>query len=427
MKDITALILAGGDSTRLWPIEEKHFVRFFGKPLVYRCLSQLQKFGFANIVIVVNGKNKPLFEKLITEFKNISISLIQQKKGNGMSEAVISAEKLISGRKILVIGPSDIYEDTIFADLNGLLEDNPEGILAGTVMDKYFPGGYMTINKGIITKIIEKPLPSKIPSHIVNFVFDYFKDSSKFIQVLKKIKSNKDDTYEKAISLCIDEGLIFKFLEYKGYWGYLKYPWHILSLSSYFLSTIKENKIKKASISKSATIEGNVFIEDGVKIMENVKISGPCYIGKNTIIGNNSFVRESIIGANCVVGYSTEIARSYVGDNSWFHNNYVGDSVLLDNVSMGAGGVTANYRFDSQTVFSLVGKGLINTERTKFGMIAGFNVRIGVNASIMPGVKVGNNSFVGPSVLLDKDLGDNKFCSCQSKKYKITNNKVSLI
>lgn len=52
----------------------------------------------------------------------------------------------------------------------------------------------------------------------------------------------------------------------------------------------------------------------------------------------------------------------------------------------------------------------MNTQRTKFGAVIGRDVRIGVNASIMPGVKIGKGSFVGAGVTLDKDLLNNKFC-----------------
>jgi len=40
-------------------------------------------------------------------------------------------------------------------------------------------------------------------------------------------------------------------------------------------------------------------------------------------------------------------------------------------------------------------------------LIAGKGSRIGVNASIMPGVRAGANSLVGPGVVLHEDVKEN--------------------
>jgi bifunctional UDP-N-acetylglucosamine pyrophosphorylase/glucosamine-1-phosphate N-acetyltransferase len=158
-----------------------------------------------------------------------------------------------------------------------------------------------------------------------------------------------------------------------------------------------------------------VYLEDNIKIFENTKIVGPCYIGKNTIIGNNTIIRGSHIGADSVVGFNCDVTRSYIGDNCWFHSNYIGDSVLENNISMGGGSSLANLRLDDGEI------GV--SGRRKLGAMIGVGVRIGVNASVMPGVNIGKNSFVGAGVVLDKNLPDNSFCIARpgytiSKNYK---------
>ena len=195
---------------------------------------------------------------------------------------------------------------------------------------------------------------------------------------------------------------------------------------SYFLNKISDQKIKKGFIHKSAVISGNVYIEEGARILENTKIVGPTYIGQGTIIGQNCLVRESMIGANCVVGYSTEIARSYVAENCWFHTNYIGDSVISENVSMGAGTVLANYKLDETTINSFISKQKLDTGKVKLGSVIGKNVRIGVNCSIMPGIKIGENSLVGASIILDKDLPSNKYCVFSGSNYITKDNLVNL-
>jgi bifunctional UDP-N-acetylglucosamine pyrophosphorylase/glucosamine-1-phosphate N-acetyltransferase len=160
--------------------------------------------------------------------------------------------------------------------------------------------------------------------------------------------------------------------------------------------------------------------------LENAVIRGPAYIGANSIIGNNALVRGySHIGSNSVIGYSTEVKHSYIGDNCWFHSNYIGDSIVDDDCSLGAGTVLANFRLDEENIQIEVGDSLVNTGYGKLGAIVGRGCRIGVNASLMPGVRVGPDSFVGPQVCLSQDLGANKLVLLESQ-YQIEDNKTRL-
>ena len=424
MKKIIALILAGGDSSRFWPLGDKHFIKFFDKPLIYYSIAQLIKFGITNIIIVVNQENVTKYESLRGFFKDVNLNFVIQSDSRGMAGAVISAAKSIKETPVLIIGPSDIYENILLDEFSKLLKARPEGILAGVTVDKYFPGGYLTVKNKIITGIVEKPNPNNLPSNIVNFVFDYFIKGDLLLEAIRQINTKKDDHYERAIEQLIKSGFRFKYLSYKGFWGYLKYPWHLLEVNNYYLNKITQKKLKSTEIDKSSSIVGNVLIEEGVKIMENVKIIGPTYIGKGTVIGQNCLIRESMIGNRCVIGFSTEIARSYIGDNCWFHNNYAGDSLLSENISLGSGATLANFKLSGQSVNSVIKGKKITTNRPKLGAIIGKYVRIGVNASIMPGVKIGQNSIVGSGVVLDSDLPNKKFCHLNKENYIIEHNKA---
>lgn len=427
MKDIVVLILAGGDGGRFWPLSDKNSLPFLGKPLAYHHLYQLHKFGFKNIVVVVNGNNKALFDKSKKEFPDLNIELVLQSGSTqGMAGAILSAKNYIQGKSVLIRNGSDIYEDLLVSSILKELEPDPDAIITGVTHDTYFPGGYLKLKDDNVVGIVEKPPPGKIPSNIVTIVFDYFKNADLLLSAISEITANSDDVFEKGIDLLIKNGLGIKFLPYKGFWKYLKLPWHTLDVCTYYLGRLQGQKIKSAFIDKSAVISGNVVIEDGVKILENTKIVGPAYIGHGTIIGQNCLIRETMIGGNCVVGYSTEIARSFVGDNCWFHTNYVGDSVISSNVALGAGTVCANYKLSEGAIKSFVGGQKVDTGKVKLGSMIGANVRIGINVSVMPGVKIGKNCFVGPAVLLDKDLEDDKSCKLKSAGYEIKPNKIKL-
>lgn len=427
MQDIIVLLLAAGDSTRMWPLPDKHFLEYLEKSLIGHVLSQLYKWGLRNFIIISNAENRIKFQHLVEANKDKNIQIIIQENKDGMGGAVLSAKHAIRSKKILVVGPSDIFEDILLSDFERLLKEDPDGIITGTTKESYFPGAYLTVEKGQIKGIIEKPKPDKLPSNIVTFVFDYFKNAENLISAIESIGTDKEDSFERAIELLVSEGSILRLLHYRGFWGYMKYPWHVLNVSSYFLNKINNIKIMdKTLIDESAVISGNVFIQEGVRILENAKVIGPAYIGRGTIIGNNAIVRESMVGENCVIGFGCEIVRSHIGDNCWFHSNYIGDSVISCNVSMGAGSILANFRLDEDIIKSAISKILLDTGKIKLGAIIGENVRIGVNTSIMPGVKIGRDSFIGAGVVLDRDLPEEKYCSLASSNYKIAKNKIKI-
>ncbi|MEM5814733.1 MAG: DapH/DapD/GlmU-related protein, partial [Candidatus Aenigmatarchaeota archaeon] len=164
----------------------------------------------------------------------------------------------------------------------------------------------------------------------------------------------------------------------------------------------------KANISDKAVIEGNVVIEDGVRVFEYAVVKGPCHIGKGCVIGNGALIRGGVeLGDGCIVG--SEVKHSYLGSNVGSHQNYVGDSIIMDGCNLGAGTRTANWRFDGQPVKVKIGADKVSTGMEKFGCIMGENSKTGINVSIMPGVKIGPNSIVGPHLLVSQDVGPGRF------------------
>ena len=336
-----------------------------------------------------------------------------------MAGAVLSAienyRTHFNGRSLYILNCNDIYDEIVHDNMMEKFENRADVdvFVAGYEVKKYIPVGYFIFESGKVVGIKEKPGEDKMPSNLANLVAHLFRNPEKFllkIEELAKGKSTKDNIYELALdSLFKEQGA--EVVTYNGRWEILKYPWHVLSVMDYFLAEIRNTLIDpSAEVSDKATISDKVIIAEGVKIFEGAKITGPCYIGKNTVIGNNAMVRESIVGENCVIGFGSEVTRSYLGDEIWLHSNYIGDSILEKNVSLGFGSVTGNLRLDEQNIFVTVKDQKIDSNRTKLGMIVGADVRFGVNVSIMPGVKIGSGSFVGPGVILTKDFPENKIC-----------------
>lgn len=375
---------------------------FLGKSLLNLQIEFLQSLGFKQIIAVLNRDSDQIGNKNIQ-------TVIQS--GQGQAAAILSAKKYIGDEPVLILNADDIVSPSLFESLFYILNRNVN-ILVGFKTTNYFPGGYLKLNGKKVLKIIEKPGIGEEPGNFVRLVCDYYKNGKKLINTLETIlPQNNDMQYEDGINALIFQGEEFEILEYEDTWIPLKYPWQTLDVTGYFLQRIQKSaKPKSVNIHKSAHLSGPIVFGENVKVMENAKISGPTYIGNNTIIGNNTLIRESMVGNDCVIGFSSDIARSYIGDHVWLHSNYIGDSVICDHVTLGAGTVAANLRLDEKSIFSDIKNNQVDSYRKKFGTIVGGNTRIGIDVKIMPGVKIGKNSIIGPGILLDKDLADNKKC-----------------
>lgn len=403
MNDVQVVFLAGGKSTRFWPLENKMMLNFMGKTVIQYQLEALRKAGFKSIIVVTSSE-------LGEYIKGEDTQVILQ-KGDGMGAGVLSAREQIVNTPTLVIIGDDLVDLRLFKQLYSICQGNANTIV-GYKTNHYFPGGYLVLDGKKIARIHEKPGEGNTPSDFVDISANFFTSGSQLIHFLEKVQDHDPiRSYEDGLSAMMQAGEAFEMLEYSGSWITLKYPWHTLSLLDHYLINLKTNKIAKgAQIHKTASISGPVMIEKGVRIMECAKITGPTYIGRGAIIGNHTLVRESMIGENTVIGFGSEITRSYVGANCWFHSNYIGDSVVADNVGVGAGAVFANLRLDESEIYSSVNGERIRTDRVKLGAIVGSRARIGIETQLMPGVKVGRQSIVGPGVILTGDLPDKKKC-----------------
>lgn len=415
IKDFVAIILAGGRSRRFWPLTNKNLIDFTQSNLLEHHLKTLSNLGIRDFIVICNTEVAAFLRVNGKLYHGLTIHRVLQDDNNhGIGKAVLLAstviEKNYPQRPVYILNSDDVYDSSIHQELfiNMLKKKTFMSVVAYEVSE-HKPFGYFKVSNDKVKGLIEKPKSHETPSNLTNMSLHLYSDFSKLLQTLKnelQQKDENDDLYERSInSLC--QKYDVSYIKYTGRWEILKYPWNVLGVADYFLSTISHAVSEKATIDKTAKISGSVVIEDNVRILEFARVCGPAVIKKGTIIGTGSLVRESIIGESCVVGYNSEITRSYIGNNCWFHTNYVGDSVLGNNVSMGSGAVLANLRFDQKNIFSKVNEIKVDTQRSKLGTIAGNSVQIGVNSSIMPGVKIGKNALIGPGVVVDQDLEDN--------------------
>ena len=84
-RNILAVILAGGDSGRFWPLREKTFFTFFGKPLLFYTLNRLKQEGIGEFIVIYSKSNYSLLQQFIKNYPGFNIKTVEQSDLRGMA------------------------------------------------------------------------------------------------------------------------------------------------------------------------------------------------------------------------------------------------------------------------------------------------------------------------------------------------------
>ena len=414
------VLLLAGRSKRFWPLEEKSLFPIAGTDLLAHQLSLLKKAGLTQITLVGGAHNLKLIKKQYPKLKIIE----QEDLDHGMQGALLSVLLKMKEEAVLVLGGNDVIEASAIKSLKAAATKGKGAILAKKV-ERYFPGGYLTVQKGRILSIVEKPGAGHEPSDMVNIVAHIHPSPKKLLEALRSTDTGRDDGYERALTNLMLK-TEYRAVSYSGLWFPVKYPWHLLDLLPHFLETYaKKHKGKKVSVHKTAVIEGDVYLSDGVRVLPHATIVGPAWIGPGAIIGTNALVRGSSIGARSIIGYNSEIKSAILAEDVWTHMSYIGDSVVGSNVAFGGGCTTGNFRLDEGEIVSIVSGDKVPTGRTKLGAVIGSGTRLGIQVGMNPGVKIGAGTFVSGGAYVTTDIPDQSYATMKNGNLDIRPNKIS--
>lgn len=178
----------------------------------------------------------------------------------------------------------------------------------------------------------------------------------------------------------------------------LTYPWEALPKIEEFIIKIGES-LDSAKFEKKGD---NIWIAKSATVAPTACLNGPLIIDEEAEIRHCAFIRgKAIIGKNSVVGNSTELKNVVIFNNVQVpHYNYVGDSILGYKSHMGAGSITSNVKSDKTLVVvkdSYDTKETIETGLKKFGAMLGDFVEVGCNSVLNPGTVIGSHSNIYPT------------------------------
>ena len=185
----------------------------------------------------------------------------------------------------------------------------------------------------------------------------------------------------------LEETIAKKLLENK------KYPWECLPEIHDFILKLGETLDKRIFELKGE----NIWIAKSAEIAPTVSITGPAIIDEGAEIRHCAYIRGNVIvGKDTVVGNSTELKNCILFNNVQVpHFNYIGDSILGYKAHTGAGSITSNIKSDKKNIII---KNDINIETNlrKVGSFLGDFVEVGCGCVLNPGTIIGRNTNIYP-------------------------------
>ena len=408
-----AVILAAGEGVRLQPItatRPKHLIRVGGKAILEHCLDALKACGITEALIVTHYMGDAIRSHFGDGSKfGFKIEYVEQKTVLGTGNASSVAEPHVDGDFALVYGDLLFSSEAVKAALEAYKTGQAAAVLAVVPVEKPENYGIIELDKEKhVKRVVEKPNRHKAPSNLANAGLYVF--TKEIFDALRKVKRSPRGEWEltDAITMLAEEGKTVVAAEIpKEDWFDIGRPWDLLDANVWALKRMEHMVL--GNVEEGAHLIGPVTVAETARIRSGAYIEGPCFIDEGADVGPNCFIRPcTSIGKNARVGNACEVKNSIVMDGTHVgHLSYVGDSILCEKCNLGAGTITANLRLDDGTVKMMIKDKAVDTGRRKLGVILGDNVKTGINVLLMPGVKVGNDSWVGPNFMVEEDLPAN--------------------
>ena len=444
------IVLAAGNGKRMLGSSPKVLLPIGGKPMAQHILDTVSGIEKSRSILVVSNQAKEVKNSL--QFKR-NTKIVTQRKQLGTAHAVKAALNQLRPSSVTVV----LYGDVPLIEsktLKRLIRDASKGSLAILTFNKDLPKGYGRVVRGAnnqVEAIIEEKDATKEQKSIneVNSGILAIKSTliKKLLPEIKNHNAAKEYYLTDIVSLSKKHGIKVQplLLEDPDEALGANTPLELQDLER-ACQRIRAKKLVNSGVN-IADIDridsrGSLVVGRGSFIDVNNIFEGCVEIGKNTKIGPNCYIKDSVIGSGVTLKASTVIEDSRVGDlcklgpfarirggteiegkaelgnfveanrskigteSKAKHLTYLGDSNLGRKVNIGAGTITCNYD----------GK---NKHKTKLDDEA----FIGSNTSLVAPVKVGKGAYTGAGSVITKNVPPGSLAIGRSRQSNIKRKK----
>lgn len=284
-----ALVLAGGEGTRLRPITHtsaKQLVPVANKPILYYGLEAISGAGITDVGIVVGETAHEISEAVGDGSRwGIRPTFIEQEKPLGLAHAVLVSRDFLGWDPFVMYLGDNILKDGI----GSLVDEFNESAVNALILLAKVPapqrfGVARLDSEGAVVQLIEKP---KDPPSDLALVGVYIFDSS-IHEAVRAIEPSWRDELEitDAIQWLIDRGLAVRPHVISGWWKDTGKLEDLLEANRFVLEDIERSV--EGDVDEASEVVGRVVIPKSA-VVENSVIRGPAVIGEDTVV-SNSFI-----------------------------------------------------------------------------------------------------------------------------------------
>lgn len=319
-----AMILAGGMSTRLYPLTKsvpKPLVPIAGEPNTAHTLRYLRSHGITEVAINVHYLAEQIHERLGDgSAYGVELTYLHEAKLMGSAGAVSQMRNFFSSDKPFVVIGCDSVTDI---DLGSVIAFHRERRALASIAlvhaDDVTQYGVVVLDSsGKISRFQEKPKRGDELSHLVNTGIYVFEPG-----IFSHIPSGEFCDFGKNVFPSLQaSGAKFYGIEASGaYWAdigtlpeYRRATVDVLTGKASVIDAIHARGVAEtAYVAPSATLVGDVHVGAGARVGANAKIVGPSVIGDDVVIGDGARVERSIIWDRSNVGARSSVIDSIVG------------------------------------------------------------------------------------------------------------------
>jgi mannose-1-phosphate guanylyltransferase len=347
-----ALILAGGEGTRLRPLTStvpKPVVPLVDRPFIAFMLDWLRGHGVDDVIMscghLATGVRDVLGDG---SAYGVRLRFVEEPEPLGTGGALKHAEALLDERFLMLNG--DVLTDI---DVSAQLAQH-EATGARATLGLYpveDPSAYGLVRldaSNRVTEFVEKPAPDQIDTNNISAGVYVLERS-----VLQLMRPGQPASIEREVfPRLVGEGLHGHVAS--GYWmdigtpeRYLQATYDILEgtvrtevaqrLGETFVC-VEDGAHSSAHVVPAALIESGCTIAGGARVGGRAVLQHDVTVGADTVIEGSVVLRGATIGANCTLRSCLVGPGARIGD----HCIVEGRSVLGEGVRLGDGNVVAN-------------------------------------------------------------------------------------
>jgi bifunctional UDP-N-acetylglucosamine pyrophosphorylase/glucosamine-1-phosphate N-acetyltransferase len=450
-KNITAIVLAAGQGTRMNSTLPKVLHAAAGRSLIKHVLNGLNGAGISKVRLVVGFGEEEVRKHL---GKSPDIQFFRQEKQLGTADAVKSSQlESISDNSDVLICNGDhplITAEDYAAALNTFNKTGCDILVVSCEVRN--PTGFGRIvrsQKGKITSIVEEKDASLEEKRIAEINSGLYIAKSnvlkKLIPLIKNDNAKSEYYITDLIRLALDENLQVEVSPQapRVVRGVNNQRELALAAKALYRRQAREFSGRGVTLVDGdfTYIEAEVIIGEGTTIQPGVMISGATEIGKNCLIEAHCQIKDSKIANNVEIRWGSLIEKSQVADQAIIgpyarlrpetlvgegahvgnfvelkkttlgarakanHLTYLGDAEIGEDTNIGCGTITCNYATDKKKYKTKIGK----------------RVFVGSDSQFVAPVTIGDDAVIGSGSTITKDVPEKALAVARGKQYIKTN------